>query len=322
MQIAVVGSGAVGSRAARQLASTDGVEVLVDDPDLGRVGRTLAAIGDRARRLADGDRPDAVVVASPTGTQVDHARRWLADGVAVVTTGDDVADVQALLDLDAEAAERGVPVVVASGFAPGVSCLLAAHAAATFDHVDEIHVARVGTGGPSCARQHHAALRGVSLDWRDGAWQRRQAGSGRELCWFPDPVGGRDCYRAALPDPLLLVPAFPGVERVTSRLAANRRDRLTAGLPMLRPPHAEGGPGAIRVELRGDRAGGRAVLVYGAMELPAVAAGATAAAVAIAVAGGRVRRAGAGGAAALLEPLPILRDLAERGVRAAAFDGG
>jgi hypothetical protein len=44
--------------------------------------------------------------------------------------------------------------------------------------------------------------------------------------------------------------------------------------------------------------------------------------VAIAVAGGRVRRAGAGGAAALLEPLPILRDLAERGVRAAAFDGG
>ena len=25
-------------------------------------------------------------------------------------------------------------------------------------------------------------------------------GTGRELCWFPDPIGGRDCYRAALAD--------------------------------------------------------------------------------------------------------------------------
>ncbi|MCP6177678.1 hypothetical protein NL439_25780, partial [Klebsiella pneumoniae] len=84
------------------------------------------------------------------------------------------------------------------------------------------------------------ALRGVAVDWRDGAWQERRGGTGRELCWFPDPVGAQDCYRAALPDALLLERALPGAERITARVSATRRDRLTTPLPMLRKPHPEG----------------------------------------------------------------------------------
>src|SRR3546814_6619520 len=76
------------------------------------------------------------------------------------------------------------------------------------------------------------------------------AGSGRELCWFPDPIGAEDCYRAELPDAVLLVPHFPLVDRVTARLSATRRDRITAHLPMLRKPHPEGLVGAVRVEVR------------------------------------------------------------------------
>src|SRR5207249_5996156 len=131
----------------------------------------------------------------------------------------------------------------------------------------------VGTGGPACARAHHRALAGAAIDWRDGEWRHRPAGSGRELCWFPDPVGAKDCYRAAAPDALLLVPAFPGVVRVTARVQANRRDRLTSRLPMLRPPHPEGGVGAVRVEVRGRQGPSREVTVLGAIDPPAVAAG-------------------------------------------------
>jgi hypothetical protein len=228
--------------------------------------------------------------------------------------------VRGLLDLDAEAAERGVAVLLGAAFSPGLTCLLAKHAAATLDRADEVHVARVGTGGPACARQHHHALGESSVDWREGGWVRRPAGSGRELCWFPDPIGGRDCYRAALPDALLLVRELPGLERVTARLAANRRDRVTARLPMLRRPHPDGGPGAVRVEVRGERGGARHVVVYGAMDLPAVAAGAVAAQAAMAIAGGTAR-AGAAGLASIPDPLPLLVDLARRGVKAAAFDG-
>src|SRR5258708_7949362 len=71
--------------------------------------------------------------------------------------------------------------------------------------------AGAGAGGPACARVRRRALGACALDWRDGTWVRRPGGSGRELAGFPDPGGGQDCYRASLPDALVLVPAFAGV---------------------------------------------------------------------------------------------------------------
>jgi hypothetical protein len=262
---------------------------------------------------------DVVVLASPAGTQVGAARDLVARGTHVVATSDSVEDVTALLDLGPEAEARDVSVAVGAVFSPGLTCLLAAFAADRLDTVDEIHVSHLGTGGPACARQHHRSLGGVAIDWRDGGWQRRPAGSGRELSWFPDPIGAADCYRAALPDALLLVPSFPGVGRVTARLAATRRDRLTSRLPMLRPPHPEGGLGAIRVEVRGRGDDGIQVEILGAMDRPGIAGGAVAALAAVELGAGRARRAGAGGLAGLVEVKPFLLELGRRGVKVAIF---
>jgi hypothetical protein len=326
VRFAVLGLGAVGARLARQLVSTEGVErVVLREERRDRVVALGESLGDHAEvDLSRYDEPvdaDVVILAGPAGTHVEAAAAFVRRGQPVVSVGDAVDDVRGLLDLDAEAAERGVTVVVGAGFAPGLTCVLARHAAGRFEAIDEIHVAKAGTGGPACARQHHAALARSALDWRDGGWVQRSGGSGRELCWFPDPVGGLDCYRAAMPDALLLVPAFPGVGRVTSRMAANRRDRLTARLPMLRPPHPEGGPGGVRVEVRGRRGAGRDVVVLGAMDRPAVAAGAVGALSALWLAGGRVSRPGASGLASLVDPVPFLAELRRRGVRAAVFQG-
>lgn len=322
MRIAVLGAGAVGARAVRQLTATPAVDVItVTDADAARARACAAAMADQRVTVAERDRPDVTVIALPPGTHRHAAERVLEQGGSVVSTSDAVDDVRGLLALGAEARERNRTVLVGAGFAPGLTCVLAGHAAAAFDVVDEIHVASVGTGGPSCARQHHRALGGEALDWRDGAWVRRRAGSGRELCWFPDPVGAADCYRAAVADPLLLVPAFPGVQRVTARMAANRRDRLTARLPMLRPPHPEGGPGAVRVEVRGQRGTTKDVTVLGAMDRPALAAGAVAAVAAVWLAEGRITVSGATGLAGSVEPRPFLAELARRGVKAAAFEG-
>jgi saccharopine dehydrogenase-like NADP-dependent oxidoreductase len=247
----------------------------------------------------------------------------LEAGAAVVSVADGMTEVEGLLRLDGEARLAGLPVVVGAALAPGLSDVLARQAAAALDSVEEIHVAKIGTGGPACARQHHRALGAEALDWREGQWVQRAGGSGRELCWFPDPVGGQDCYRAGLPDALLLVPAFPGVSRVTARVAATRRDRMTSVLPMLRRPHPEGEVGAIRVEVRGHRAGARVISVLGAIDRPAIAAGAVAALSAIWAGTGRLRRAGAGGLAEMLpEPAPFLAELARRGVKTAVFEGG
>ena len=326
-RIAVLGAGAVGARVVRQLASTDDIEhVTVADFEPGRAEQVVRAIDEpgrvSSRSVTDwSDGAASGVLAVPAGDHRALAERLLEQGRHVVSVTDDVRETRALLDLDTEARVRGLSVVVGAGFAPGLSCVLAVHAATTFDVVDEIHVAKVGTAGPACARAHHRALTGEALDWRSGAWNRRQGGSGRELCWFPDPVGGQDCYRAALPDALLLQRAFPSAERITARVGATRRDRLTASLPMLRKPHPEGTIGAVRVEVRGRRGGSRDITIMGAMDRPGVAAGVVAAVVASWAAEGRLQRAGAAGLAQLVLPVAFLNELARRGVKAAVFEG-
>jgi hypothetical protein len=327
LRAAVVGMGAVGARAARQLVSSSEVEsVAVLSTDARRAASAANSLGpDKARAgAAEPDQLDGVEVVVLAGASPHRA--WaeaaLELGVSVVSVSDELDDVRALLDLDAEARERGLSVVVGAGFSPGLSCLLVRHGATEFDEVEEVHVAKTGTGGPACARVHHDSLGGTAVDWRDGAWQRRRSGSGRELVWFPDPVCAQDCYRAALPEALLLAPTLPGVLRVTARVAATRRDRLTGRLPMLRRPHPEGVVGAVRVEVRGRRGQVRDAHVLGVIDRPAIAAGTVAAVAAVEAASGRLSRPGAGGLAALVpDPLPVLRELWERGVRAAAFEG-
>ena len=169
--------------------------------------------------------------------------------------------------------------VVGAAASPGLTGLLARHVAGRLARCDELHVAVHGTAGPACAREHHRTLRGWAIGWHDDHWIERPAGSGRELCWFPEPVGARDCYRAEMPDPWLLHRSFGDVARISARMSATRRDRFTARLPMLSPPHREGGVGALRVEARGqDESGARATRIIGIAELIGTAAAAVAAA--------------------------------------------
>lgn len=322
----MVGVGAVGARAARQLLSLEDLgRLVVVDRDPARAAAVAASLGPPAVVGTWGPAPEdvAVVVVATPGGHAAVATPALEAGAHVVSVSDAVPEVRALLELDAEARGRERSVVVGAGFAPGLTCVLARHAAGGFDAVDELHVAKSGTGGPSCARHHHHALGDDAVDWREGAWTHRRGGTGRELCWFPDPIGGQDCYRAGLPDALVLVPAFPGMRRVTARMAASRRDRLTAHLPMLRRPHPEGLLGAVRVEARGRRGPATDVRVLGAVDRPAVAAGAVAGVAAAWAVSGRLSRPGAGGLAELVgEPVAFLHQLARLGVRAAAFEGG
>lgn len=322
----LVGGGAVGARAGRQLLSLGPLDDLaVIDPDAGRAEAVVTSFGPPARVAADlasaaVEAGDVVILCLP-GAHLAYAERAVSRGAHVVSVGDAVDDVKDLLELDARARTSGCTVVAGAGFSPGLSCVLAALGSRGFERVEEIHVSKVGTGGPACAHQHRRALAGEALEWRDGSWDRRRGGSGRQLCWFPDPVRGIDCYRAALPEPVLLLAAFPGADPAGVRVGTSRRDRLTARLPMLRRPHPEGQLGAIRVEIRGAQGVALDDRVLGAVDRPGVAAGTVAAMAARWALDGRLLRAGAAGLAQVVEPGPFLAALAERGVKVAVFEG-
>ena len=257
-----------------------------------RVAAIMSARGVRARMTTHLNATELLgqrtVVMAHGGRHTALASTFLSHGINVVSCSDSMEDVLAMLDLQERATAHGAVVVPGAACMPGLSGLLVAHAARAFDDVEEAHLAIHGTGGPACARSHHDALAGTSVGWHDGEWLQRPAGSGRELCWFPDPVGARDCYRFGTAEPVLLQRIVPGLRRITARVSATRRDRLTARLPMMSPPHAEGGVGGLRVELRGTRQGARHDEVVGIADRLATVAGAVAAETALVVNAGGI----------------------------------
>lgn len=234
-RVVVIGTGVVGGRTAARLRS-DGFDV---DLVSGRAG-------------ADLDPPPGVVVlATPSTTQPALARQAVQVGASVVTTADEPGSINELWNLDHLARRADCRVVVGSGFSPGVTSLLVGELVRDMDRVESITTARFGTGGPACAREHHRSMAASGWEVRQGIGRWVRGGSGRTLVWFPEPVGPKDCYRAGLAEPELFQKLYPHAARIQALQAATRRDRLTARLPMLRPPHPEGLEGGGWAEVRG-----------------------------------------------------------------------
>jgi hypothetical protein len=265
--IGVVGAGVTGSRVVAHLAA-EGAQVAVYDQAhsvaSAAARRVKGIVLDRVQELTACD----VVVLCQPAPHLALVGMLIDEHTAVVSLGDDLDDIRSLVDLHDRALHGGVPLVIGAGMAPGLAGLLARFLSAQLHTVDELHVSVHGTAGPACARQHHDALGHTALGWHDGEWIEPPGGSGRDLVWFPEPVQAHDCYRAAVADPLLLHRSFPGALRISSRVSATRRDRLTARLPMLAPPHATGDLGAVRVELRGSGPDGERITVIAGSAAP------------------------------------------------------
>ncbi|MEY4405533.1 MAG: hypothetical protein RI976_1464 [Actinomycetota bacterium] len=210
--IGIFGAGVVGARVAESLSIESQTSIVVYDSSqivAQRLTRRLSETNSliKATNRSELHRAKVVVLAGPS-PHTPVAKEFLGKGVSVVSTSDDIADCLNLLSLSDLATENEATLIIGAASSPGMSGLLVRNLSKAFDSIDEVHIALHGTGGPACARQHHRALSGQSIGWHDGEWLRRPAGSGRELCWFPEPVGAYDCYRGELPDPLLIKRAF------------------------------------------------------------------------------------------------------------------
>ena len=268
--VAVIGLGTTGSHIVRHLVDdlSPPVALRLHDSDGEAERRAVRMIGERAtvELGPPGGRsensPSVAVLATPSGSHRDLAASLLEEGSHVVSISDSPEDIDGLLDLDDLAHRNGRSLVIGAGMAPGLGCLLARHAGNQLDAIDSVSIAKAGTAGPACARQHHLALKRPGRDWVGAGWELRAGGSGRDLAWFPEPIGALDCYRGALPSPILLHRTYPEAKRLSARVSATRRDRMTSRLPMLRKPHHDGGPGAVRAEVRGWRDGQVETIVY------------------------------------------------------------
>jgi hypothetical protein len=314
--VGVVGYGVTGSRVGAQLARQR-LRIAVFDPTVyvKRVGVV------NVHQSADLAATDVIALCQPGG-HAELAADYLAEGVCVVSTSADVADVRAMLELDDLARRHEATLIIGAGMSPGLSGLLANYLAGQLHVAEEFHVATHGTAGPACATQHHHALGETALGWHDGAWIERPGGSGRELDWFPEPIGARDCYRASLVDPIIMHRLFSDALRISARVSGTRRDRLTARLPMLVPPHADGDLGAVRVEVRGASAtGARNTLIAGASGPTGDLAAAVATAAVEACLSDTLQPGAYVVGEAALDPAGMLRRVVELGVVLQEFTG-
>lgn len=320
----LVGVGEVGTRAARQLVDTPGLtRVLLADVDEDRAVRVADALGDKAAVVpfrpghAIPSEVDVVACALPTGEDQAVVTAALDARVPCASSDDDHDALEAIRALDRNAKGAGVTVAVGCGLAPGLADLLVRHAAATFERVDEIRVARTGWAGPACVASVRRERRASARAWHEDGW-REEHPHGETLVWFPEPIGARDCH-VVTGGVALLVDAFPKTQRIRVLLGEPpRRGRLR------RRFGDDGKWGAARVDVWGWRDGTHDCLVYGVVERTAVVAGAVLAVTAARLAGAlepRVELPGVHGLAGLCAPVPFLSELAQRGVRAAVFEG-
>lgn len=320
----VVGAGQVGTRAVRQLLDTSGfATVLLADRDASRAQGAADALGPSVHAIeyipGDAIPPDVAVVACalPAGVGHDAVVAAIAAGVPVASSEEEHDALEALRALDQNARSSGVTVAIGCGLAPGLTDVLAVHAASLFENVDEIRVARTGWAGPASVDTVRHERRVPVRAWRDGGW-REERSRGDALVFFPDPIGGRDC-RVVTGSTRLLVDSFPSVPRLSVQLGEPpRRTRFR------RQFGDEGEWGAARVEVWGQRDGSHGCVAYGVVDRTAVAAGTTLAVVTARLAGvigPVVKQPGVQGLGVLVEPVPFLAELAQRGVRAAVFEG-
>jgi saccharopine dehydrogenase-like NADP-dependent oxidoreductase len=145
-KVVVLGAGMIGTAMARDLAEDSGLRVDVADvrPEAlarvaedGGVGTVKADLGnpEAVRRLAG--RYDFVVGALPSVIGLQTVR-------AVVEAGRDMVDISFMpenaLELDELAREHGATVVVDAGVAPGLSNMMAGHAASRLDPCQRIEI--------------------------------------------------------------------------------------------------------------------------------------------------------------------------------------
>jgi lysine 6-dehydrogenase len=221
MRVLVLGAGRMGLGAAYDLAhNSEGVELLtVADVDGGRARAVAETLGDtrvvaaevdvedRARVVELMREHDAALSCVTYFHNLSLARAAVEARTHFCDLGGNNAVVDAELALDEEARAAGVNVVPDCGLAPGMVSVLAAHGAARFEKLDEIHI-RVGglpqTPRPPLDYQIVFSVEGLINEYverarviRDGQLVEVESMTELESLDFPEPFGRMEAFQTS-----------------------------------------------------------------------------------------------------------------------------
>ncbi|MHB8576699.1 MAG: saccharopine dehydrogenase family protein [Dehalococcoidia bacterium] len=249
MRVLVLGaSGGVGRGVTRLLAKSDLVtELVLAGRRLEAAEAVAAEVGEKAR-AAQVDIHDAArlrslsaacdIVVHAAGphyeTLLPALRAAIEVGVHFTDFSDGGRSLRQALTLDADAKAAGITAIVGLGWSPGMTNLLAKHAYAQLDAVDELQIVWLANKSLVKWRQSwHGAIMPSLLDsasgavptFRDGEWVDIVAPASGVDVVFPGGGTAR-AYPSGFPEPVTLPRYLPGL-RTVSALAAHLPERVS-----------------------------------------------------------------------------------------------
>ena len=367
MRVVVLGgAGDMGSAIVRDLVASEVAEVVIADCNLDRADAICSELRggktEMSTRFVDADDHSSLVqsmrgtdaAASAIGPFYKYGAKTasaaIEAGVPYVDIDDDYDATKATLELDNEAREAGVAVVVGLGWTPGITNVCARYGASRLDEVDEVDIAWTGTAADSTgyAVLYHVwhALSGMVPMYLDGEWQDVVAGTEGKVYDFPPPVGQVQCYYCGHPEPVTIPRFIEGVKTATLRgafypeLLAEAVSAITQlGLTSTEPikvgevsisprdfitAYAQSIEDVFRmgiepcsgtwVEVRGSIDGDPAKYTYRAADRMYKQTGGPASIGAQMLALGEIKAAGVLAPEACVDPLPFFAELAKRGI--------
>ncbi|MFQ6074144.1 MAG: saccharopine dehydrogenase family protein [Candidatus Bathyarchaeia archaeon] len=212
MKILVLGgAGAMGMVTSRDLAeSPDVSEVIVADVSVERarqikdwiasekVSARRVDVSNRAALVEAMKEADAVANATPYHLNIQIMKAAMEAGRNLADLGGVYYTTLKQLELNDEAKEAEITVVLGCGLAPGITDILAKYGADKLDAVDEVHI-KYGEVNLTPAR-YKWSFRTVLEEYttgpvvyRNGEYKKLPPFSGKQIVKFPEPIGERAC---------------------------------------------------------------------------------------------------------------------------------
>jgi saccharopine dehydrogenase-like NADP-dependent oxidoreductase len=269
----------------------------------------------------------------------------LEAGVDYVSICDDHDAVDAVLQLDQAARDKGRRILTGLGWTPGLSNLLARKGYGELEEVESIRVYWAGSAGDSegfAVILHTIHIfTGMVASFQEGRLVEVKAGSEKEVIEFPAPLGRIQTFHLGHPEPVTIPRYLEGVKEVTLKggLAENYLNglaklvaalRLTATpsrkmrlgkvlkkLMPLFPVNKEKCFSGIRVDVTGRRGAQKVTVTYAAVDHMHRLTGIPLSIGAYLMGKGEIRRQGVFGpeAEGAVNPERFLEELARRAVK-------
>ncbi len=234
MKVLVLGAaGRLGRRMAWRLAESGSCEhIFVADENAQGVNNLVGDIGrpDVSARYLDASDPSSIesrmreadVALGFVGPfhryEKDMVQAAIHTGTHYLSVCNDPAGTRAALDAHAEAERARVIVGTGLGWSPGLSNLLAMHAATSMERVRSVRIfwAEAGPGSGLASLLHYAGcLAGEAPVRQSSAEAQVESGSWEEWVFLPGPLRRIAAVYSAHPEPLTLPRSLPGVEEVS-----------------------------------------------------------------------------------------------------------